>query len=79
MFYVKYGNPNYGNLTGLISESKRRAMKTQQLAMIDPTLVPTELIDLESEQEAKRKLIAYNFGSFLLFGFSPIFGKFSKI
>jgi hypothetical protein len=59
MFYVRYGNPNYGNLTGLISESKRRAMKMEQLAMIEGG---TEAIDLEREQEAKRKLISYNFG-----------------
>ena len=34
-YYVKYGNPNYGNLRGLISDSKRRQMKLNHLAMIN--------------------------------------------
>lgn len=30
-YYVKYGNPNYGNLKGLISSSRRKLLKEQQL------------------------------------------------
>jgi hypothetical protein len=73
IFYVKYGNPNYGNLAGLISESRRRAMKMQQLALIDGHLADDgttasagiEVVDLEDETENKRKLVSYNFGKFL--------------
>jgi hypothetical protein len=30
-YYVKYGNPNYGNLKGLISTSRRKLLKEQQM------------------------------------------------
>ncbi len=72
-FYVKYGNPNYGNLRGLISESKRKEMKARQFAMINSTFQSGEPLDLDKidastaeiendEDENKRKLVSYNFG-----------------
>jgi hypothetical protein len=63
-FYVKYGNPNYGNLKGLISNSKRQKMKAKQLSEATSDLT----FDNEQEEFDKcddltgRKLIAYNLG-----------------
>jgi hypothetical protein len=53
-YYVKYGNPNYGNLKGLISNSKRKQMKAQQL-----NNAYSDLGD-EDEDEKGRKLVAYD-------------------
>ena len=30
-YYVKHGNPNYGNIKGLISASRRTRMKSEQI------------------------------------------------
>jgi hypothetical protein len=65
-YYVKYGNPNYGNLKGLISNSKRKLMKETQLNNAVADL--SELFD-ESPKSPKlnetdgRKLISYNIGN----------------
>lgn len=72
-FYVKYGNPNYGNMTGLISNSKRQRMKRTQLSQATSDL---SFEDEENKAEAAateepeedpssggllgRKLISYN-------------------
>ncbi|RNA00125.1 Nuclear cap-binding subunit 3 [Brachionus plicatilis] len=51
-FYVRHGNPNYGNIKGLISESKRKELKTSQLKEASNGL------DLEIEANG-RKLVSY--------------------
>jgi len=56
-FYVKYGNPNYGNMTGLISQSKRMRLKAKQLN--DATSGLDD--DLEEGESSERKLTSYNF------------------
>lgn len=71
IFYVKYGNPNYGNLKGLISDSKRRNLRQQQLSMINSNLDDASRIgpidhqaEEEDQDQGDRKLISYNFGNF---------------
>lgn len=71
-FYVKYGNPNYGNLKGLISNSRRQRMKSIQLKEATSDLT----FDLPNEEEFEklddttgRKLISYNIGKFNFFVF----------
>jgi hypothetical protein len=64
-YYVKYGNPNFGNLKGLISNSKRKLMKESQL-----NNAVADLSDLFDEtpkspkinENDSRKLISYNIG-----------------
>lgn len=64
-YYVKYGNPNFGNLKGLISNSKRKLMKESQL-----NNAVADLSDLFDEtpkspkinENESRKLISYNIG-----------------
>lgn len=54
-YYRKYGNPNYGNLKGLISHSRRERMKNQYLDDTD--------LDIKSVNEevttSRRHLISY--------------------
>ena len=62
-YYVKYGNPNYGNLKGLISNSKRKLMKEQQLnnAVADLSDLFDETPKSPRENEIDgRKLVSYN-------------------
>jgi len=54
-YYRKYGNPNYGNMTGLISASKRERMKIQQINDAN-----SDLTDLNPI--TKRNLISYELG-----------------
>lgn len=55
-FYVKYGNPNYGNIKGLISNSKRQRMKAQQINDAVSDLFEPE----QDEEQTGRKLVSYN-------------------
>jgi hypothetical protein len=57
-FYVKYGNPNYGNMTGLISQSKRMRLKAKQLN--DATSGLDDDGELEEGESSQRKLTSYN-------------------
>ena len=59
-FLGKYGNPNYGNMTGLISMSKRERMKSQQI-----NDAVSDLTDLNHSTNSKRNLISYELGFFL--------------
>ena len=38
MYYMKYGNPNYGNIRGVISNSRRQRLKAEQLRMANADL-----------------------------------------
>lgn len=58
-YYVKYGNPNYGNLKGLISNSRRKQMKEKQL-----TDAEADLFENEEQDDSGRKLVAYNIGKY---------------
>ena len=80
-FYVRYGNPNYGNLRGIISESKRREMRFKHLEIINSTMDPTETLKPSSietkiveaiennNNDSSRELVAYNFGISIIFFF----------
>lgn len=75
---MRNGNPNYGNITGLISESKRRRLKETQLNKATADLSfederndgddSTRRLKNEDEEEEKmndllgRKLVSYNIG-----------------
>lgn len=50
-FYVKHGNPNYGNLKGFITESKRKELKMNQIKQASN--------GLESEEANGRNLVSY--------------------
>ena len=66
-YYQKYGNPNYGNLKGLISSSRRKLMKEQQLN--DAVADLSDLFDenpkasnTENGENDGRELVSYNIG-----------------
>ena len=67
-FYVKYGNPNYNNIKGLISTSKRRLMRQQQLSDAHEDLVDDDNVDSDG-----RKLVSYNIGNIYLMQFLTSF------
>lgn len=55
-YYRKYGNPNYGNLKGLISLSRRERMKNQ---LLDDTDLEISKPISEEANKSRRHLIAY--------------------
>lgn len=57
-YYRKYGNPNYGNIKGIISQSKRERMKTQQLDSAN-----SDLVFDEKPVNSRRNLISYELGN----------------
>ena len=69
-YYVKYGNPNYGNITGLISNSKRKRLRAQQMSDAVSGLFEEEKEDGEEVDEVDEqpgqargaKLISYELG-----------------
>lgn len=54
-YYRKYGNPNYGNIKGLISQSKRERMKSEQIS----SAVSDLSFEIEKKDDSKRNLISY--------------------
>ena len=63
-YYMKYGNPNYGNIRGLISNSKRKQMKIQQLNDAESDLFEEEKPDNTESTFGSRKLVSYELGKF---------------
>lgn len=51
---MKYGNPNYGNITGLISNSRRQRMKDMQLTQATADL-EDDGHDLRDSEESPRR------------------------
>ncbi len=59
-YYVKYGNPNYGNMKGLLTNSMRSKLKAKQIRDASSDLVE----DKEEEEAVGRRPIAYDIGYF---------------
>jgi len=60
-YYVKFGNPNYGNMKGLLSSSMRNKLKNKQQRDAESDL--NEEIDID-EGEVTRKPVAYDLGKY---------------
>lgn len=52
-YYVKYGNPNYGNMKGLLTNSMRNKLKARQMKEASS--------DLEEDDSVGRRPVAYDF------------------
>lgn len=57
-YYVKYGNPNYGNMKGLLTNSMRNKLKARQMKDASS--------DLEETEATGRKPVAYDFGELMV-------------
>ncbi len=58
-YYVKYGNPNYGNMRGLLSSSMRNKLKSKQQRDAESDLNDESGMD---EGETSRQPVAYDLG-----------------
>ena len=73
-YYVKNGNPNYGNIKGLISSSRRKLLKEKQLndAVTDLSNLFDETPHASKDNDDAndgdgRQLVSYSIGMALLF------------
>lgn len=63
-FYVKFGNPNYGNMKGLLSSSMRLKLKAKQMKDATSGLTDeVEEIELDNDN-TRRRPVAYDFDSY---------------
>ncbi|CAH1802197.1 unnamed protein product [Owenia fusiformis] len=61
-YYQKYGNPNYGGITGLISGSRKRRLRATQNRQQDEEVLRKlrEAMQQEAELKSKREMVTYD-------------------